>query len=1142
MSNLQIQKLNITSAPGFTSGLNEMQFGPGLNIIFGPNASGKTTTARAMKTLIWLQQYKQARNFSLTGNYRALGSDYLITWERGYMDLQKDRMPIEATDLPVPEHPTLYDLSVTDLLASDDSDFAGVIWQEVMGGIDMKKAADQLGAGYDLPGKRNSVYQEFEKARRHLVDVDKNQQNLSERKDGLGKLQKEREEAQSAQRKAELIEKLLNIRELEAKREEKQAERQQLPEVLDRLTGEEADQMKRVEEQWRRKNDDIRTQQENIERYRQQLQQLHLPENGVPDHKLSYWTEQLREVEGLDQKIKETEEKIKKADAELHSIKGEYSWELEPEQVSFSSDHINKLAEWTRKWYGTEQKLIDINNSIEQYEGVEKPEHASSELYRGFNELSKWLKEVPTDQETGIPGKMVWPALVLILISAAIAPFSLIAAGVGLAAGVAVLLTGLFRRKSEGVDKAEVYRQEYQNTGLPQPQSWEVEIVTELQDQLSRMRTEAELNERYLQELEKLQNKKSSLQTELNKLEEERENLIKETGIAPEQHSEITLLTMMEAVRGIKKQTEQIGFCKKELNQLQEKRASLAFSLKQEFQAYLPETVSENELKSVFEQIKERKNSFDALTNSIKEGTGKLKGLEKDLADLESDLQKIKDKTGCDNSEQARLLLRDFDRNQKLRNEIRELDAQIKPALEQLQQNPEFEPEWIEQETGVLANLKDRFTEAGKRVEGLREEITQIKHDIRKFEQGQDLETARAAYDRARMRLAAFRSEYLERHMKMLVRDYILEQHKSESYPEVFQNAARYFRRFTHGSFELEMSGEEKAFRAVQKDADRGLELHQLSSGTRIQLLLAVRMAFIQKEEQSVQLPLFADELLAVSDSRRADAIVGSLQEMIREGRQIFYFTAQEEEVARWMDAVKKDSGLGDPTIQTLTDEQASTQVGWERAFPDIKLTREIPEPQTSDYEAYLMQLELTGFDPLVQNAEEIPVWMILDDPRLLYECLHRGLNRWGRLENWLQQDMPLPSVSDDRKKELLQIGKILTQALLLYRQGRPYPVNFTDLQEAGLVSEKQTEGVYALLEKVEGHPEKLLQQITNVDGVGNKRKKDIEAFLREHDYLPDDEILPDDKFEFEITKLAEQYQVRDREYLQKVIKRVISG
>jgi uncharacterized protein YhaN len=73
-----------------------------------------------------------------------------------------------------------------------------------------------------------------------------------------------------------------------------------------------------------------------------------------------------------------------------------------------------------------------------------------------------------------------------------------------------------------------------------------------------------------------------------------------------------------------------------------------------------------------------------------------------------------------------------------------------------------------------------------------------------------------------------------------------------------------------------------------------------LSTGTKIQLMMAVRLAFIEESEQGVMLPILADELLANSDDERSAAMIGALCEISRAGRQVFYFTAQEDEVQRW--------------------------------------------------------------------------------------------------------------------------------------------------------------------------------------------------------------------------------------------------
>jgi len=62
---LTFHKINIIRAPGFSPpGFSVEGLKPQINIIYGPNAAGKTTIARALSYLIWPDKMLD-RNFSL---------------------------------------------------------------------------------------------------------------------------------------------------------------------------------------------------------------------------------------------------------------------------------------------------------------------------------------------------------------------------------------------------------------------------------------------------------------------------------------------------------------------------------------------------------------------------------------------------------------------------------------------------------------------------------------------------------------------------------------------------------------------------------------------------------------------------------------------------------------------------------------------------------------------------------------------------------------------------------------------------------------------------------------------------------------------------------------------------------------------
>ena len=134
-----------------------------------------------------------------------------------------------------------------------------------------------------------------------------------------------------------------------------------------------------------------------------------------------------------------------------------------------------------------------------------------------------------------------------------------------------------------------------------------------------------------------------------------------------------------------------------------------------------------------------------------------------------------------------------------------------------------------------------------------------------------------------------------------LLADYVSRQQREDEQPRVLRRARELFTRITHGRYELSVhEADPPEFRAKDTAQNRGLALDELSSGTRLQLLLAARVAFVEQQEQAVRVPLILDETLGNSDDRRAGEIIDAVIEICRQGRQVFYFTAQHDEVGKW--------------------------------------------------------------------------------------------------------------------------------------------------------------------------------------------------------------------------------------------------
>src|SRR5690606_29293204 len=205
--------------------------------------------------------------------------------------------------------------------------------------------------------------------------------------------------------------------------------------------------------------------------------------------------------------------------------------------------------------------------------------------------------------------------------------------------------------------------------------------------------------------------------------------------------------------------------------------------------------------------------------------------------------------------------------------------------------------ELIDLAAGELEVLIADETAAADRYDEIAHEITATETLITSAKRSHDVESALAAVQRAEDALR----DALEEESRAAIAQELIEAidaaTRDQHLPAVFQRARDLFSRVTHGRYELRMSSEAVAeFSAYDTVEGRVRALEQLSSGTRVQLLLAVRVAFVEQQEDGVMLPVVLDEVLGNSDDERARAIMEAVVELAREGRQILYFTAQADE------------------------------------------------------------------------------------------------------------------------------------------------------------------------------------------------------------------------------------------------------
>ena len=114
----------------------------------------------------------------------------------------------------------------------------------------------------------------------------------------------------------------------------------------------------------------------------------------------------------------------------------------------------------------------------------------------------------------------------------------------------------------------------------------------------------------------------------------------------------------------------------------------------------------------------------------------------------------------------------------------------------------------------------------------------------------------------------------------------------TEDAPELLKRARDWFISFTHKRYVLEISSD-GLFQALDTHTQQRHSLSELSDGTRVQLLLAARIAFIEHTERGgPPMPLFLDEALSTTDPKRFKEIARAVL-TLAQTRQIFSLQGQ---------------------------------------------------------------------------------------------------------------------------------------------------------------------------------------------------------------------------------------------------------
>ncbi|WP_340103699.1 ATP-binding protein [Rhodohalobacter sp. 8-1] len=1120
---LQIKDLSISRMPGFSDGMKPFKdFSEGINIIAGPNASGKSTTAHAIQKLIW--QNDTAR-IKLGGHAALNGDRWTLRVDSGQKICQRNGVPDEISGVPAAEEQNRYMLALHTLMTADGKDLAKQIIRESVGGYDPEKAAQDLGYDSKVSTTGIGVYKDFERAEKSVRESQKAQKAVKAEEQKLSDLYNQKEDAEASEKKAAFYRAVIDAKRAEKKYLVLKTELDTFPSELDLAHGEELTRVKELEKEISSAEGNIRESEDIIGESQQEIARLTIPQSGVPMNVID-------ELEKRADRLEKAESELNSLEIEKEGLEKKRSESLKRIGNGADADSLRKidlediadLDKFLEEAHrlASEKRLMEQEvKNLEEERGNDNPD--PERVREGISQLSFWLKEATEKPE--FPGWIILTIGVLAIISAVSGYFLPVAGAVGLAIILILAVYGWIQLGKTADDQTEQTRiQDFQNTGLTAPDNWSPDKVSARLDGLVSDLRAAQRDEKISYSLKSLQERLDRKNSAIKDIESKKRDLEERLSVLPElpfdnpesysqlawyitavqtwQDADSDLLAVEQKLKEIKRQL------KEELSRVSE--------LVKPYSEAAPEDSAEAQ--AVWKKLKRQEEIRDRATTEI----GRQKSsIEKhqNLIDKKNEARaSVYKKFGLSTDEKNRLRqfmeqLDDFKTVRKKYDRAKGEFDTFKQTLEEHSLYDKEQSRLAELTIDEAETLQTKLVEEARELEPLRNRIAEIVAEVKTVKSGNSLEHALAERDQAVENLRDHYEENLQKITGRLLADTIKEEMREQNRPKVFKEASRLFNRITKGRYELRMDEkDEPEFIAFDTVENIGKNLDQLSSGTRIQLLMAVRLAFVETQETSIKLPILADELLANSDDVRAEAIIEALTEISREGRQVFYFTAQGDEVAKW-DSYLKEKGGVNHKVYYLSGERAEKENVQARPLTrrePIRLIRDIAEPGLLNHTQYADVLNVSKFDLLTDDPEQLHLWYLIDDPGTLHAALSAGIDFWGSLKSYLEAGGVIEGLSDQTIKEMEEKTDLLERYLQLYRQGRPRPINRSVLEQSGAVSDSFIDAVSDKLKQLHGNPADLIVALRNseVSGFRTNKMDELENYLLEEGYLDTREPL----------------------------------
>lgn len=1122
---MKLRSLHIHSLPGIRPGFPLQDLAPGINVVVGPNASGKSSLMRALRAVLYRQELQGVAPLFVEATFTADDGELHAIRQGAHLTWQHQGQPVDPP--PLPEHRLLpcFTLRLEDLLEHEnatDAEIAGRLARELAGGYDI--ASIRGGEPFHL--KQNHARSEAQSLRDAELTLHQRQlyqDQLRREEAQLAGLKKEREQASQAAAWVERCQTAINL--VQARRGLKLLENElaAFPQDMDKLHGDELETLGELRRQRHERDKATQSARVQLDEARQALSNTGLAETNLEEAALADRRQALQQLQRIETRLEQRRSELAEARSALESAVNDLGGK--PDQpVRLDVSTVKAIEERLR---GKRELEATVAALARERDRLPQQTDAGSEpevLQQARAELLHWLaapaQPVRNAMHIAAIVSLVGVGLAGIVASAAAIHWALLVLTIPFSWGAYALLV-----RTPGTHERRQARERYTQTGQDTPQSWDPAAVRDRMAELDRLEREARRRQLLSEERGRVERELEQKQKQLQEITADLKKLAGEVGHDPllqdgplDRWLRLTLAWDAAHVR--------VEGLQAELDQLE----SMAESLRAGALAFLvsydesPETSDPDSttLLARLDHLTGRLRRREKALTDIQQADRDISRLEGEIRESDDAINALFRKAGLADGDEAGLRQRIELRSEwRAKSEkLRQAKAQETVLREGLADHEELLTLVDDNDEEGLLSRHQSFQEQAERYRELNEEIGAISESIRLAGRERALEAARAKAQAAKDAL----NDRLEEALVAAAGNFLLEQvegeHVQTSQPAALKRAKEWFAHFTHHAWALDFSSDDQTrFAAIEMASGGRRSLAELSSGTRMQLLLAVRVAFALEAERGHEpLPLVLDEALTTADPERFQAAVKSLQALANEGRQVFYLTAQPADIGYW--------SANDPDVHCVDLARERRLAGAISQPESIALPEHhsVPAPDGQSPENYAVTLGVPPVNPWGEPAALHLFHLLRDDLPLLHRLLQAHIERVGQLESLLASQAANTLLKPDEHERLKVRANAAKAWVEAWRTGRGRPVDHAALEETDAVSDRFLERVSELNDEVAGNARELLARLEagEVKGFRSAKMEELRDFLSERGYLDERASLSDGAIELQVIAATE--------------------